>query len=95
MTFPFGTYASRRMPFDICNALVTFHICMIFIFFDLVEHYMEILMGNFSVFCASFNDCLASLGKVLKKVDGKTFDFQLEKVSLYGEEGDYLRSCIF
>jgi len=68
---------------------------MIFIFFDSVEHCLKILMGDFSVFGASFDDCLASLGKVLKKVDGKTFDFQLENVSLYGEEGDYLRLCIF
>ena len=34
-TCPYDTFAFRRMPFRICNALATFQRCMMFIFFDL------------------------------------------------------------
>ena len=32
-TCPLDTFASRRMPFGLCNAHATFQYCMIFIFF--------------------------------------------------------------
>jgi hypothetical protein len=41
-TCPFGTFAYRRMPFGLCNALTTFQWCMINIFFDMVKRFMEI-----------------------------------------------------
>ncbi|RVX01287.1 Retrovirus-related Pol polyprotein from transposon 17.6 [Vitis vinifera] len=40
-TCPFGTYAYRRMPFNLCNAPATFQRCMLSIFSDMVEHIME------------------------------------------------------
>jgi hypothetical protein len=49
-TCPFGTFAYRRMPFGLCNAPVTFQRCMISIFSDMVEHFLEIFMDDFSVF---------------------------------------------
>jgi len=36
-TYPFGTYAFRRMPFGLCNTPATLQHCMISIFSDLVE----------------------------------------------------------
>ena len=42
-TCPFGTYAYRRMPFGLCNALATFQRCMISIFSDMVENILEVL----------------------------------------------------
>ena len=36
-TCPFGTFAFRRMPFGLCNALGTFQRCMMSIFYNLVE----------------------------------------------------------
>ena len=35
-TCPFGTFAYRRMPFGLCNALGTFHRCMISFLSDMV-----------------------------------------------------------
>ena len=35
-TCPFGTYAHKRMPFDLCNAPTTFQMCMLSIFSDMV-----------------------------------------------------------
>jgi hypothetical protein len=41
-TCPFGTFTYCCMPFGLCNALATFQRCMISIFFDMVERFMEI-----------------------------------------------------
>ena len=57
-TCPYGTYAFKRMPFGLCNALATFQRCMMSIFSDLVERFMEILMDDFSVYGSSFEKCL-------------------------------------
>jgi hypothetical protein len=53
-TCPFGTFAYRRMPFGLCNASATFQWCMISIFSDIVERFMEIFMDDFFIFDSSF-----------------------------------------
>ena len=53
-TGPFGIFAYRRMPFRLCNALATFQQCIISIFFDMVEQFLEIFMDDFSIFGSSF-----------------------------------------
>jgi hypothetical protein len=60
-TCPFGTFAYRRMPFGLCNALATFQRCMLSLFSDMVERFLEVFMDNFSVFGDSFDDCLSNL----------------------------------
>uniref|UniRef100_UPI0005C9165C uncharacterized protein LOC105353166 n=1 Tax=Fragaria vesca subsp. vesca TaxID=101020 RepID=UPI0005C9165C len=49
-TCPFGTFAYRRMPFGLCNALGTFQRCMMSIFSDYIENIIEVFMDDFSVF---------------------------------------------
>ena len=49
-TCPFGTYAYRRMPFGLCNALATFQRCMTAIFADFTEDIMEVFMDDFSIY---------------------------------------------
>ena len=46
-TCPYGTFAFRRIPFGLCNALATFQRCMMSIFSDMVEEAMEIFMDDF------------------------------------------------
>ncbi|XP_071704958.1 uncharacterized protein [Rutidosis leptorrhynchoides] len=60
-TCPFGTFAYRRMPFELCNAPGTFQRCMIAIFHDMIEECMEVFMDDFSVFGDSFDSCLSNL----------------------------------
>jgi hypothetical protein len=66
-TCPFGTFANRRTPFGLCNAPATFQRCMMSIFSDMVEKFIEIYMDDFSVFCSNFDECLHHLKSVLKR----------------------------
>nr|GFC50817.1 reverse transcriptase domain-containing protein [Tanacetum cinerariifolium] len=46
-TCPYGTFAYRRMPFGLCNALGTFQRCMMSIFHDMIEKTIEgIVLGH-------------------------------------------------
>nr|GEX62154.1 reverse transcriptase domain-containing protein [Tanacetum cinerariifolium] len=47
-TCPYGTFAYRRMPFGLCNALGTFERCMMAVFHDMIEKTMEVFMDDFS-----------------------------------------------
>jgi len=55
------------MPFGLCNAPATFQRCMLSIFSDMVERFMD----DFSVFGDSFDDCLTNLEKVLSRCEEK------------------------
>nr|GEY72607.1 reverse transcriptase domain-containing protein [Tanacetum cinerariifolium] len=46
-TWPYGTFAYRRMPFGLCNAPGTSQRCMLAIFHDMVEKTMEVFMDEF------------------------------------------------
>ncbi|GKC46496.1 ribonuclease H-like domain-containing protein [Tanacetum coccineum] len=49
-TCPYRTFAYKRIPFGLCNAPATFQRCMIAIFHDMVEDFMEVFMDDFLVF---------------------------------------------
>ncbi|XP_022895227.1 uncharacterized protein LOC111409406 [Olea europaea var. sylvestris] len=78
-TCPYGTFAFRRMPFGLCNALATFQRCMMAIFSDMVEKYIEVFTDDFSVFGDSFDDCLDRLALVLQRCEEKNLVFNWEK----------------
>ena len=66
LTCPLGTYASRRMPFGLCNAPATFQRCMNALFADLTEDGLEIFMDDFSVFGTTLESCLQKLIEIFK-----------------------------
>ncbi|GJT68157.1 reverse transcriptase domain-containing protein [Tanacetum coccineum] len=66
-TCPFGTYAYRRMPFCLCNALATFQRCMLAIFHDMIKELVEVFMDAFSIFRSSFDHFLNNLDKMLQR----------------------------
>ena len=70
-TRPYGTFAFRRMPFGLCNALAICQRCMMSMFSDLVEEAMEIFMDDFSVYGSSFENCLENLETVFQRCQDK------------------------
>ena len=78
-TCPYGTFAFRRMPFGLCNALATFQRCMMSMFSDLVEEVMEIFMDDFTVYGSSFEQCLKNLETVLQRCQDKQLALNWEK----------------
>ena len=86
-TCPYDTFAFRRMPFGLCNALATFQRCMMFIFSDLVEEVMEIFMDDFSVYGSSFEDFLKNLEIVFQRCQNKNLALNWEKCHFMVTEG--------
>ena len=66
-TYPYDTFAFKRMSFGLCNAPATFQRCMMSIFSNLVEEAMEIFMDDFLVYGSSFEHCLHNLETVLQR----------------------------
>ena len=56
-TFPYGTYAFKHIILRLCNDPSTFQRCMMIIFHDMVEDFVEVFMDDFSVFGESFELC--------------------------------------
>ncbi|GJZ40288.1 reverse transcriptase domain-containing protein [Tanacetum coccineum] len=86
-TCPYGTFAYRRMPFGLCNALGTFQRCMMAIFHDMIEETMEVFMDDFSVFGDSFSTCLSHLDKMLQRCEDTNLVLNWEKCHFMVKEG--------
>ncbi|GJR80169.1 reverse transcriptase domain-containing protein [Tanacetum coccineum] len=86
-TCPYGTFAYRRMPFGLCNALGTFQRCMMAIFHDMIKKTMEVFMDDFSVFRDSFDSCLSNLEKMLKRCEDTNLVLNWEKCHFMCREG--------
>ena len=78
-TCPFGTFAYRRMPFSLCNALATFQRCMLSLFSDMVERFLEFFMDDFFIYGDSFNQYLHHLELVLQRCAKKNMTLNWEK----------------
>nr|GFA32861.1 reverse transcriptase domain-containing protein [Tanacetum cinerariifolium] len=86
-TYPYGTFAYRRMPFGLCNAPGTFQRCMLAIFHDMVEKTMEVFMDDFSVFGNSFENCFSRLDKMLQWCEDTNLCLNWEKSHFMVKEG--------
>nr|GFA44570.1 reverse transcriptase domain-containing protein [Tanacetum cinerariifolium] len=78
-TCPYSTFAYRRIPFGLCNALGTFQRCMLAIFHDMVEKTMKVFMDDFLVFRNSFENCLSRLDKMLQRCEDANLSLNCEK----------------
>ncbi|KAH9696772.1 hypothetical protein KPL71_023323 [Citrus sinensis] len=93
-TCPFGTFAYKRMPFGLCNAPATFQRCMLSIFSDMVERFLEVFMDDFSVFGDSFDQCLHHLTLVLQRCTEKNLVLNWEKCYFMVQQGIVLGHII-
>ena len=93
MTFtcPFDTFTFRRMPFGLCNALMTFKRCMTTVFSDFLDDSLEVFMDDFSIFGNDFGNCLAHLTKILEVCIRKDW-YWVGWILLYGVRGSSARA---
>ena len=89
-TFPYGTFAFRRMPFRLYNAPATFQRCMMSMFSNLAKEVMEIFMDDFTVYGSSFEHCLQNLGTVLHRCQDKNLALNWEKCHFLVTKGIFL-----
>ena len=91
-TCPYGTFAYRRMSFELCNTPATFQRCMMSILFIyLIESCIEILMDDVSIFGTCFDTWLHNLNVVLKRcrdtrlvLNLENFQFMVKKSIVLG-----------
>nr|GEY79584.1 reverse transcriptase domain-containing protein [Tanacetum cinerariifolium] len=86
-TCPYGTFAYKRMPFGLYDALGTFQRCMMAIFHDMIEKTMEVFMDDFSLFENSFSTCLTNLENMLKRCEDTKLTLNWEKSHFMVKEG--------
>ena len=69
MTFtcPWGTFAYKVLPFELCNALATFQRAILSIFSDLISEGLEVYMDDFTLYSDDFDQALNNLEKVLER----------------------------
>ncbi|GJU66229.1 reverse transcriptase domain-containing protein [Tanacetum coccineum] len=58
-TSPYGAFAYRHMPFDLCNAPGTFQRCMMAIFHDMIKETMETMMDAQAHYTTTKKELLA------------------------------------
>ena len=87
-------FAYRCMPFGLCNAPATFQRCMISIFSDMVERFLEVFMDDFSIFGSSFENCLHHLSLVLERCKDKILVLNWEKCHFMVKKGIVLGHII-
>nr|GEU82022.1 DNA-directed DNA polymerase [Tanacetum cinerariifolium] len=87
LTCPYRAFAYRQMLFGLCNAPVTFQRCMMVIFHDMVEDFMDVFMDDYSVFGNSFNCCLSSLDRMLARCEETNIVLNWEKCHFMVKEG--------
>ena len=78
-TYPYGTFTFMRMSFGLYNAPATFQRYMMSIFSDMVEQTLKVFMVDFSVFGEIYDDCLHTLGNVLKRCEDTNLVLNWEK----------------
>ena len=93
-TCPYSTFAFRRMPFGLCNALRTFQRCMMAIFSDMVKKFIEVFMDYFSMIGSTFDNYLHNLTLVLKRCMETNLVLNWEKCHFMVREGIVLGHCI-
>lgn len=66
---PYRIFAFRRMPFGLCNALLTFLRCLMSIFSHMIDDGMKIFIDDFLVFRSMYDQCLENLDRVLRRCE--------------------------
>jgi hypothetical protein len=93
-TYPYATFAYRRIPFGLCNAPASFQHCMMVVFSEFIKEIVEVFMDVFSVYEKTFMDCLEHLDKVLTRCAEKDLVLNWEKCHFMVKQDIVLRHVI-
>ena len=93
-TCPFGTFAFIQMSFELYSPPMTFHRCMMPIFFNFLGESLKVFMDNFSIIGNDFDSCLAHLTKILEVYIKKKLVLNLEKSHFMIRERVVLRHLV-
>eukprot|EP00253_Pinus_taeda_P026620 PITA_26620 len=86
-TCPWGTFAYRVLPFDLCNAPATFQRAILSIFADLINEGLEVYMDEFTPYGDEFDPTLETLEKVLQRCITTRLCLSHEKCCMMMTEG--------
>ncbi|CAM8978304.1 unnamed protein product [Rhodiola kirilowii] len=78
-TCPFGTFAFRRMSFDLCNAPGTSQRVVTSIFSDMIGIFIEVFMDDFTIYGNTSDACLDNLSTVLARCVSMNLVLNYEK----------------
>ncbi|CAM8892765.1 unnamed protein product [Rhodiola kirilowii] len=78
-TYPFGTFAFRKMSFGLCNAPGTFQRAVTSIFSDMIGEFIEVFMDDFTIYGETFDACLDNLSTVLARCVSMNLVLNYEK----------------
>jgi len=92
-TCPFEIFAYHCVPFGLYNVLAMFQDCILSLFSDMVEWFLEIIMDDFSIYGDSFDQCLHHLELILKHcaekhltLNWKKYHFMVKHEIVMGHE---------
>ena len=71
------------MHIGLCNVLVTLQTSMVSIFLDFQVNCMEVFMDDFTIYGNSFDECLDSLARMLKRCIEANLVLNFENVILW------------
>ncbi|GKE08987.1 reverse transcriptase domain-containing protein, partial [Tanacetum coccineum] len=80
-------FPQLRMPFGWCNVPATFQRCMLAIFHNRIEEFVEVFMDYFSVFGNSYDNYLNNLDKMLQCCKDVNLVLNWEKCHFIVKEG--------
>ena len=83
------------MPFGLCNAPATFHLCMMLIFFYKVKNTIDTFIHYYYVVGESLDRCFDHLDEVLKWYDEYNLVLNWEKCHFMVKQGTILCHRIF
>ena len=87
ITCPDGTFKFEQMALWLCNTPATFQLCIMSIFYDMVEDTIEVFMDDFFMVGDYFDRCLDNLVEVLNRREDFNLILNWEKCHFMVKEG--------
>lgn len=81
------------MPFGLCYVPETFQMCMLSIFEEMIDKFVEVVMDDLTTYRDSFYQSLEHLKKILIRCEKTNLALNWKKMSFYGVIKNSLGTC--